>query len=109
MAAMNGTPELAGLLADQNLTATLKLLEAAIGSAEAEYANAAARLAQLHINKGYCHQCLSLSRKALKVWDCHGMQLRGDLPRQHACICMHPKDCMHGVMCGNAVSWQAAC
>lgn len=60
-------PPLADLVADQNLTATLKLLDAAIGSAEADYAHAAARLAQMHVNKGYCHQQLSLSRKALKV------------------------------------------
>jgi hypothetical protein len=59
--------ELAGLVADQNLTAALRVLEEAIGGAEADYASAAARLAQLHINKGYCHQSLSLSRKALKV------------------------------------------
>ncbi|KIY96215.1 hypothetical protein MNEG_11749 [Monoraphidium neglectum] len=61
--------ELAGLVADQNLTAALRVLEEAIGGAEADYASAAARLAQLHINKGYCHQSLSLSRKALKDYD----------------------------------------
>jgi len=62
-------PNLAALVADQNLTATLKVLEAAIGGAEADYCTAKARLAQLHVNKGYCHQCLSLSRKALRDYD----------------------------------------
>jgi hypothetical protein len=62
-----GPPHLAALLADQNLTGALKVLEAAIAGAEEDHASAVARLAQLHVNRGYCHQQLSLSRKALKA------------------------------------------
>lgn len=61
--------QLAALIADQNITATLKLLDAALPAAEADLATARARLAQVHINRGFCHQRLSLSRKALKDYD----------------------------------------
>jgi hypothetical protein len=83
-------PDLAALVADQNLTAALKVLEAAIGNAEAEYANAASRLAQLHINRGYCHQCLSLSRKALKVRRRGGL---GACKRKAPVLCALPCAC----------------
>lgn len=66
-AARAAGPALASLLADQNLTGALKVLDAAIGGAEADFAAARARLAQLHTNRGFCHQSLSLARKALKV------------------------------------------
>jgi hypothetical protein len=60
--------ELADLVAEQNYSATLKLLDGAISHTSEELSSVAQRLAQLHINRGFCHQKLHLNRAALKVW-----------------------------------------
>jgi hypothetical protein len=50
-----------------NFSATIKVLDTAIGSAHKEYAETQHKLVQLYLNRGYCNQKLNLNRKALKV------------------------------------------
>ncbi len=57
----------ATLVANQNFSATIKVLDSAIQDAAQEHLNALAKLVQLHLNRGYCNQRLQLNRKALKV------------------------------------------
>jgi hypothetical protein len=57
----------AAVLSNQDFTGALKLLDSAIDETKQDYASAAHRLVQLHINRGICSQRLKLNRKALKV------------------------------------------
>lgn len=64
---MASSTDFAALVAHGNYTATLKVLDEALVSAELQQAALQAKLVQLHANRGFCHQRLGLNRKALKV------------------------------------------
>jgi hypothetical protein len=55
------------LVGHQNFAGTLKVLDGQIEHCTEEYRAALQKLAQLHLNRGYCNQSMQLNRKALKV------------------------------------------
>jgi hypothetical protein len=57
----------ASAVAKGDYAAALKALDEAIDKGNDERASLTARLAQMHVNRGVCHQRLHLNRKALKV------------------------------------------
>jgi hypothetical protein len=72
---MASATDFAALVAQGNYTATLKVLDEALVAADLQQAALQAKLVQLHVNRGFCHQRLGLNRKALKV------RLRSQHPR----------------------------
>jgi hypothetical protein len=64
---MADAKQFAQLIAAGNFTATISVLDEALAAARLEHAAVQAKLLQLHLNRGWCHQRLGLNRKALKV------------------------------------------
>jgi hypothetical protein len=61
------TQSFAALVAAQDYSSAVKVLDASIEETRQDYATALHRLVQLHLNRGLCNQRLHLNRKALKV------------------------------------------
>eukprot|EP00775_Hariotina_reticulata_P011921 gene11921-12065_t len=63
------TQNFAALVAAQDYSSAVKVLDASIEETRQDYATALHRLVQLHLNRGLCNQRLHLNRKALKDYD----------------------------------------
>ena len=61
------TEDYVALVGHQNFAGTLKVLDGQIEHCTEEYRAVLQKLAQLHLNRGYCNQSMHLNRKALKV------------------------------------------
>ncbi|WIA39656.1 hypothetical protein OEZ86_005727 [Tetradesmus obliquus] len=57
------------LVASQDFSGAVKVLDEAIDETRQDYTAAQFRLVQLHLNRGICNQRLHLNRKALKDYD----------------------------------------
>jgi hypothetical protein len=57
----------AAMVASQDFSGAVKVLDEAIDETRQDYTAAQFRLVQLHLNRGMCNQRLHLNRKALKV------------------------------------------
>lgn len=57
----------AAMVASQDFSGAVKVLDEAIDETRQDYTAAQFRLVQLHLNRGICNQRLHLNRKALKV------------------------------------------
>lgn len=68
---MSEAQQFARLVGSGNFTATISVLDQALEAAQLEHAAVQAKLVQLFVNRGLCHQRLGLNRKALKVRDDH--------------------------------------
>jgi hypothetical protein len=55
------------MVASQDFSGAVKVLDEAIDETRQDYTAAQFRLVQLHLNRGICNQRLHLNRKALKV------------------------------------------